>query len=414
MLKSKRNRKDPEVKEGAAATDTAPANGKASATATAEQIIAERLKEKRAAAEKSGENGKTDTDKEASAKGDKDEKETAPSPLEGLTGLQKAAIFIISIGTRSAAQILKNMQEREVEEITMEIAAMRSVNPDISEAVLNEFYHTIKAKKFLLEGGYGYAEKLLTQVGAGIDSRKVLDRLREESHSSSIFEEFQDSKMNQITSFIQNEHPQVAALIFSQLDVERSSEILAHLDQDLQAEIIYRLASMDKISTEVIEEIEEVIREQMGGIHAMRDRVKSGTQTVAQILNEADITVERNIIENLEKRNAQLADEIKEQMLLFEDIADFDDRTVQVIINEMEKTDLVMGLKGVSEELSEKFLSNMSARAADMLQEDMEALGPVPLKDVKEAQQRIIRKIKDLEEEGEITTRKVDEEEVVE
>lgn len=331
-----------------------------------------------------------------------------------LSGIRKAAIFLITVGAPSAAKILMHMEEREVEEITMEILRLQSVSPAEAEEVLGEFYKAIEAKKYLLEGGIEYAEKLLNMLGGDLDAQRLLERLREETGTSSIFEEFQAGKVSQITGFIQNEHPQVAALIFSQLDIDKSSEILSHLDEDLQEEIIYRLASMDKISTEVIEEIEEVIREQMGGMHAMKDRVKSGTKTVAQILNEADISVERNILDRIEKRNAQLADEIKEQMLLFEDIVHFDDRTVQVIINEMEKADLVMGLKGVSRELTYKFLNNMSTRAATMLQEDMEALGPVPLKDVKEAQQRIIRKIKQLEEEGEITTRKMDKEEVVE
>ena len=171
---------------------------------------------------------------------------------------------------------------------------------------------------------------------------------------------------------------------------------------------------MEKISTEVIEEIEEVIKEQMGGMYTVGDRIKSGTDAVAQILNEAEISVERHILGKIQERDAQMADDIKQQMFLFEDVIHFNDRTVQTIINEMEKADLVMGLKGVDEEVKKKFLDNMSDRAGAMLQEDMDALGPVPLKDVKEAQSRIIRKIKQLEEEGQITTRKMGEEEIVE
>ena len=171
---------------------------------------------------------------------------------------------------------------------------------------------------------------------------------------------------------------------------------------------------MDKISSEVIEEIEEVIKEQMGGMDALGDRVKSGTATVAQILNGADISVERQVLDSIQERDSKMADSIKEQMFLFEDIIHFDDRTVQLIINEMEKADLVMGLKGVEAELSQKFLGNMSNRAADMLKEDMEALGPVPLKDVKDAQGRIIKKIKELEDDGQISTRKMEDEEIVE
>ncbi|MEX2601689.1 MAG: flagellar motor switch protein FliG [Balneolaceae bacterium] len=335
------------------------------------------------------------------------------SDFAGLSGIQKAAIFIISVGPKDAARMLKLLREDEVEEITMEVAKIRNVKPSVVDTVLKEFYQTMQAKKYILEGGYDYAHEILTQIGGAVNAEKVLKKLKAQS-GTSVFDEFQSSKITQITNFIQNEHPQVAALIFSQLHVQKSAEILSYLPEELQGEIMHRLASMDKISSEVIEEIEEVIKEQMGGMDVIGDRVKSGTHTVAQILNEAEINVERHVLEDIQGRDAQMADEIKEQMFLFEDITEFDDRTVQLIVNEMEKADLVMGLKGVSDELSSKFMSNMSSRAADMLQEDMEALGPVPLKDVKEAQQRIIRKIKQLEEEGQITTRKMDEEEIVE
>ncbi|MCC5914341.1 MAG: flagellar motor switch protein FliG [Balneolaceae bacterium] len=330
-----------------------------------------------------------------------------------LTGVQKAAVFVITVGTKTATEMLKSLKDKEIEQITLEIAKMKNVKPEVVDDVLREYYSIMEAKRYILEGGYDYAESLLAHLGGNAASEKMLRKLKAQS-GTTVFDDFQDSKITQITNFIQNEHPQVAALIFSQLHVDKSAEILSHLDKELQGEIIYRLASMDKISSEVIEEIEEVIKEQMGGMDTLGDRVKSGTATVAQILNEAEIDVERTVLEAIQERDPQMADDIKEQMFLFEDIIHFNDKTVQLIINEMEKADLVMGLKGVDEALSNKFLKNMSNRAAAMLQEDMEALGPVALKDVKEAQQRIIKKIKQLEEEGQITTRKMDEEEIVE
>ena len=330
-----------------------------------------------------------------------------------LTGAQKAAVFILTVGKDTASALLKTLKDDEIEEITLEIAKMRSVEPDLVDSVMKEYSQLMQTSSFLLEGGFDYAHELLTELGNDANSEKVMRKIKAES-GNTVFDEFQQSKMTQITNFIKNEHPQVAALIFSQLQVEKSAEILGHLDKELQGDIIYRLSSMDKISSEVIEEIEDVIKEQMGGMYTRGDRLKSGTASVAQILNEAEISVERAVLDQIEKRDPQMADEIKQQMLLFEDIVHFDDRTVQTIINEMEKTDLVMGLKGVNEELANKFLSNMSNRAAGMLQEDMDALGPVPLKDVKEAQQRIIKKIKQLEEEGQISTRIMDDEEIVE
>lgn len=330
-----------------------------------------------------------------------------------LTGVQKAAVFIITVGTKTASEMMKSLKNSEVEQIMLEIAKMRNVKTEVVDSILKDFYQMMEAKQYILEGGFDYANELLTQMGGGADSDKMIRKLKAQS-GTSVFDEFQETKITQIANFIQNEHPQVAALIFSQLQMDKAAEILVHLEPEMQGEIMYRLASMDKISSDVIEEIEQVIKEQMGGMDSLGDRVKSGTATVAQILNEAEITVERHVLESIQARDNKMADDIKEQMFLFEDIIHFDDRTVQLIINEMEKADMVLGLKGVDEELSNKFLGNMSNRAADMLKEDMEALGPVPLKDVKDAQQRIIKKIKELEEDGQISTRKMEEEEIVE
>ncbi len=333
--------------------------------------------------------------------------------VSNLTGPQKAAILIISIGVKSASEMMKSLRPDEMEKITLEIANIKSVKPDVADQLLGNFHRMMEAKKYILEGGYDYAEQLLTELGSHADSEKMLRKLKAQS-GTSVFDDFQENKITQISGFIQNEHPQVAALIFSQLHTDKAAEILGHLDEELQADIIYRLASMEKISSDVIEEIEQVIKEQMGGMDTIGDRVKSGTATVAQILNEAEISVERNVLDKIHQLDPQMADDIKEQMFLFEDIVHFDDRTVQLIINELEKADLVTGLKGVDDDLADKFFSNMSSRAADMLREDIEALGPMPLKDVKEAQQRIIKRIKQLEEEGQITTRRMDEEEIVE
>lgn len=329
-----------------------------------------------------------------------------------LSGVQKAAVFIITVGKQTASEMMKSLKPTEVEAIMLEIAKMKNVKTEVVDAILKDFYQMMEAKQYILEGGFDYANELLAEMG-GERSEQMLRKLKAQS-GTTVFDEFQETKITQIANFIQNEHPQVAALIFSQLQMDKAAEILIHLEPEMQGEIMFRLASMDKISSEVIEEIEEVIKEQMGGMDSLGDRVKSGTATVAQILNEAEIAVERNVLDAIQARDGKMADDIKEQMFLFEDIIHFDDRTVQLIINEMEKSDMVMGLKGVDEQLTSKFLGNMSNRAADMLREDMEALGPVPLKDVKDAQQRIIKKIKELEEDGQISTRKMEEEEIVE
>lgn len=337
----------------------------------------------------------------------------APASTAGvnLTGPQKAAILIMSVGTKSATEMMKSLSEKEIEQITLEIARMKNIRPEMVDSVLQEYYTLMGVKQYVINGGMDYAQQLLSELGG--DSEKMMKKLRAQS-GSTVFKEFQETKTNQIADFIRNEHPQVAALIFSQLRVEKTAEILALLDAELQGEITFRLAMMDKISSDVIDEIEEVIKEHMGGMDNLGDRIKAGTNIVAQILNGADVKVEKNVLEAIEDRDPQVAQEIKEQMFLFEDIGQFDDKTVQLIINELDKQDMVMGLKGVDEELTQKFLGNMSSRAADMLREDMEALGPVPLKEVKDAQNRIIKKIKDLEDAGKISTRMAADEEVVE
>lgn len=344
---------------------------------------------------------------------DEKEKNNVVENVSELTGAEKAAIFVTNLGTKNASILLKHLKEKEIETITLAIANMDNVKPRVVDSVMSEYYRMMSNDELLLEGGADYANALLEELGDNIDSDRVRQKLKASSENTA-FADFQESKITQITNFLKKEHPQVIALIFSQLNEKKTAEILSHLDGDLQGEVIYRLSTMEKISTEVIEEIEEVIKEQMGGMYTVGDRLKSGTNAVAQILNEAEIDVERHVLSVIEGRDAQMADDIKQQMFLFEDIIHFNDRTVQTIINEMEKTDLVMGLKGVDEQVKSKFLTNMSDRAGAMLQEDMDALGPVPLKDVKEAQSRIIRKIKQLEEEGQITTRKMSEEEIVE
>lgn len=335
------------------------------------------------------------------------------SDLNSLNGIQKAAVLMVTLGTRPAADILRTLTEQEVEAITLEIANMRNVDSDVVFGVLKEYYHAMVARNYTLEGGYDKARELLGLLGSKIDIDKVM-RILKENTELTVFEQFQENKVQQIANFIQNEHPQVAALIFSQLRVERIAEILEHLEPEFQADVIYRLAAMDKITSEVVHEIEGVIKEQMGGMDALGDQVRSGTQTVAQILNEADMAVEKNVLDEIEERDPQMAEDIKEKMFLFEDIGTFDDRTLQLVIGELDWNDLVMGLKGVYDDLLNKFTFNMSTRASDMLGEDMAALGPVPVKEVKEAQQRIIRKIKELEEDGQIVIRKGADVEVVE
>lgn len=329
-----------------------------------------------------------------------------------LTNTQKVAILFISLGVEQASKLLKELRDDEVEKITLEIAHMDNISAEVVEEVMKEFHDLLEAKQFILEGGIDYARSILEKSKDKDEVTALLKRL-ENVTGNDAFGMFQENDVAQIVQFIQNENPQIAAVILAHLKLEKAAEILSLLKPDFQGEVAYRLATMNNISTEVISEIEEVIQEQMSSLYSESDNVNRGTSALADILNEASISTERTVLENISKRNSDLAEEIKNQMFLFEDIAVLEDRYVQLILANVDKSDLVLSLKGVDEALSNKFLNNMSSRASEMFQEDMEALGPVHIKQVEEAQQRVIKKIKELDSQGQISTRKSNSNEVV-
>lgn len=333
--------------------------------------------------------------------------------ISRLSGTQKVAVLLISLGVEKASTILKELRDEEVEEITVEIANMENVSPEVVDEVIKEFHTLMHSKRFILEGGMDYARHVLTETKGRQEVRGMMKRL-ESKTGNDTFGLFQSAETSQIVQFLQNEHPQIAAVILAHIKETRAAEILTQLDPDFQGEVSLRMAKMGNVSSDVIEEIEEVIRDQISATYTQSENIRKGSSAVANILNEADIATERMVLGNIEKLDAKLAEEIKNQMFLFEDIVDLDDRDVQNIIGVVDRSDLVMGLKGVDEQLVQKILDNMSSRARDMFLEDMEATGQVHKKQVEEAQQRIVSQIKNLEEEGQISTRKASEEELVE
>lgn len=333
--------------------------------------------------------------------------------ISSLSGTQKVAVLMISLGVEKASTILKELKDDEVEQITIEIAKMDDISPEVVDEVVKEFYGLMNEKRFLLEGGMDYARHVLTETKGRYEVRGMMKRL-ESKTGNDTFGLFQSAETAQIVQFLQNEHPQIAAVILAHLNLNRAAEILSALDPEFQGEVSMRMAKLGSVSPDVIEEIEEVIRDQVSATYTQAENIRKGSSAVANILNETDLATERRILENIEKLDPGLAEEIKNQMFLFEDLLDLDDRDVQAIIGVVERSDLVLGLKGVADELIQKVLDNMSSRAKEMLLEDMEASGPVHKKQVEEAQQRIVSEIKRLEEEGQITTRKSDSEELVE
>ncbi len=333
--------------------------------------------------------------------------------IDSLTGIQRVAVLMIAIGLDPASKVFKELSDSEIEKVTIEIANMDNITPRVVDTVLQEFYDLMLAKQYVMEGGLDYAKEILKSSRGEKGAKELLRRV-EAATEMSAFALFQTAETPQMVQFLQKEHPQVAALILGHLKTDRAAEVLSNLDESVRSEVAYRLATMGKISQDVVKEIEHVIRDQMGGFDSDSGMASGGTAVVANILNAATISTERLVLEDIEMRDPDLAEEIKKLMFLFEDILDLEDRLLQRIIGEIDKKDLVIALKGASGPLVKKFTKNMSNRASSILIEDMDALGPVRVKEVEESQQRIIQRIKQLEEMGQISIRKIANEEMVE
>lgn len=331
------------------------------------------------------------------------DEETIESSLE-LSGVEKGAVLLISLGVEKASKILKELNDSEVEKITKSVSEMRNVSSVVVDNVVDEYYRLMKEKKYLLEGGHDIAKNLLEQAKGKHQADEMLRKFEAEKGRDA-FSIIQNSDIENIVHFMESEHPQIAAVILSHLKMTKSAEILAQLSEEFQSEVAFRMARLGKVSSEVVEELSEVIKEQLGSDYTELNHIHKGASAVAGILNETDIATERQVLENIENVDPELAKEIKEQMFLFEDILELDDRTMQIIVTKLDKQDMVVGLKGVDDELKEFFLSNMSSRAKDILLDDLETVGPVHVKQVEEAQQNIVKTIKELDQEGKISIR---------
>lgn len=328
---------------------------------------------------------------------------------DGLSGVQKVAILMVSLGVERASTILKELKDEEVEQITLEIAKLQNIGHGAVENVSREFYGNMHTKTFVLEGGMDYARHLLTETKGRGEVRGMMKRL-ESKTGNDTFGLFQANDTQQIVKFLESEQPQIAAVILAHLKPTRAGEILAQLNPRFQMEVSYRMARLGDISATVMEEIEEAIRDMEVEKHEQDEEevLHKGVEAVANILGEVDIATERNILESIENQDNQLAEEIKQKMFLFENLIDLESRDLQIIIGEVQRGDLVIALKGEDEQLLEKIAENMSTRAREMFMEDMEATGSVLKKQVEEAQQKIVSVVKHLEREGQITTKQPD------
>lgn len=318
-----------------------------------------------------------------------------------LKGIQKAAILLISLGPEKSSLIFKHLKDEEIEQLTLEIANTRSVSPKEKERVLQEFYDVCLAQQYIAEGGIGYAKELLEKALGTDKAMEVIGRLTA-SLQVRPFEFVRKTDPGQLLNFIQDEHNQTIALILSYLSPQQSAMVLAALPQDKQADVARRIAQMDRTSPDVIKDVEDVLERKLSSLVTQDYTIVGGVDAIVQILNSVDRSTEKHIMETLEIEDTELAEEIKKKMFVFEDILSLDDRSIQRVLREVDNNDLGIALKGSGEDVQNVIFNNLSKRLAAMIKEDMDYMGPVRLKDVEEAQQKIVNIIRKLEDAGEI------------
>ncbi|MBR3770540.1 MAG: flagellar motor switch protein FliG [Lachnospiraceae bacterium] len=320
---------------------------------------------------------------------------------DGLTGIQKAAVLLITLGPERSADIFKHLKEEEIEELTLEIANTRSVAPEVKEEVLNEFYQVCLAQQYIAEGGIGYAKQLLDKALGNEKAQEIISKLTA-SLQVRPFEFVRKTDPSQLLNFIQDEHPQTIAMILSYLTSAQSAMVLGALPPEKQADVAKRIAMMDRTSPDVIKEVERVLERRLASLVNQDYTVVGGVDAIVNILNTVDRATEKHIMESLEIEEPELADEIRKKMFVFEDIMLLDDRAIQRVLRDVDNNDLAVALKSANEEVQEVIFKNLSKRLAAMIKEDMDFMGPVRMKDVEEAQQKIVGVIRRLEDAGEI------------
>ena len=320
---------------------------------------------------------------------------------EKLTGLQKSAILLIALGPERSATVFKHLKEEEIEELTLEIANTRSITPQVKDEVIDEFYQICLAQQHIAEGGINYAKELLEKALGNEAAIAVISKLTA-SLQVKPFEFIRKAEASQLLNFIQDEHPQTIALILSYLSPAQSGAVIAALPPERQADVAKRVALMDRTSPDVIKEVEKMLESKLASLVNQDYTIIGGVDQVVEILNSVDRGTEKHIMEILEIEEPELADEIRKKMFVFEDVLLLDDRAIQRVLRDVDNSDLAIALKGSNEQVQNTIFNNLSKRLATMIKEDMEFMGPVRMKDVEEAQQKIVNIIRKLEDSGEI------------
>lgn len=327
--------------------------------------------------------------------------EKLPEDVSQLESLTKAAILLMTLDTATASLLLKNIAPEAVEEVTRELASLGRVPDATRQAVVEEFYNLSMASAYMNEGGLQYAKVLLKESMDSSTAEKLLGQIQTQVQKTP-FSFLQKAESENLLTFIQDEHPQTIALIVCHLSHHKAAEILSGLPVQKQVEVIKRIANMEQTSPEVIREVEKGLEGRLSNMLMQSMEKSGGVPTVAEILNLADRASEKAIMEGLEADDPDLVEEIRRLMFVFEDVKQVDDKGIQTILKEVDNDQLALALKTASDELKKKIFGNMSERAATLINEDMQYMGPVRVSDVEAAQQRIVDIVRRLEDTGEI------------
>jgi flagellar motor switch protein FliG len=319
-------------------------------------------------------------------------------------GIRKAAILMIILGDQISGEILRNMDEDEVQKIGEEVARITSISPDQAESVLEEFYQMSMAREYVLKGGIDYAKKMLMTAFGPEHAKRLVDRLVKTLGSElASFDTLQKADPQQLAKFIHNEHPQTIALILSHLNASQAAGLLVSLPQELRADVALRMANLDQISPEIVSKIAVIIGQRLKALGEMNRESYGGVRAVSEMFNRLDSGTSKDILEAIEENDPKLVETIRHMMFVFEDLLVLSGEALKEMLGKVDRKTLTVALKGTSEQLKVHILQLMSQRGAEMLKEDMEALGPIKIKEVEASQQMIISVVRQLETEGVIS-----------
>ena len=331
---------------------------------------------------------------------------TLPKTAANLTGVQKAAVLLVQMGREDSAKILATMREAEVEAITHEIAKLTDVDKDMAHDIVTEFHQMTMARRYVGQGGLPFAKEMLESTLGSQRAAIILSRITA-GLIEIPFEFLNRADPRQILSFLQDEHPQTIALVLAHMTSDQASAVLGGLAPALQADVAHRIAVMDRTAPDIVKAVEANLERRISSVLKPTDMAEiGGINPLVEIINRTDRATERLILEGLEGRDPELADEVRSRMFMFEDIVQLDDRAIQLVLRQVDTISLATALKGVRDDVKNRILANLSERACENLVDEMEVLGPVRLRSVEEAQAKVVQQIRALEESGELAVRR--------